>query len=107
MTTKNYLHAEKQMEKTISPLPDKIDLLNDFRQDHNAKFTLEVVVKFISTGAKLAIFPSSAVIDFCHATSTDLDYDYQFLFDVTQGERYKIAKNNKPRQNCMFGGVLY
>lgn len=86
VATKNYLHAEKQMEKTISPLLEKVELLRDFRQSHNVKLTLEVVIKFISIDEKPTISPSSAVIDFCHATATELDYDYQFLFDVAQGE---------------------
>lgn len=86
VATKNYLHAEKQMEKTISLLHEKVDCLNEFRQKHNVKLTLEVVVKFMNVDEKPIISPSSAVIDFCHATATELDYDYQFLFGAAQCE---------------------
>lgn len=82
VATKNYFYVEKQLEKTLEQLKDKIEILNGIREKHNVKFVLEVVVKFYDCDEKPVISPGQATIDFCHATGTQLDYDYYFLFDT-------------------------
>lgn len=82
VATKNYFYVEKQLEKTLEPLQDKVAVLQKIRETHNVKFTLEVVVKFYDPDEKPVFSPGTAALEFCHATGAQLDYDYYFLFDT-------------------------
>ena len=64
-----------QMEKTISMLLDKIDILNKIREDYGASLYLSVVPHVYAEEAAPCLAPSLAVIDFCHATRTEIDID--------------------------------
>lgn len=86
VVTKNYYYVEKQLEKTVAPLQQKIAVLNEIREKYNVKYTLEVVVKFYDVDEKPVISPGTAAMAFCNATGTYLDYDYYFLFDAVANE---------------------
>ena len=67
--------VENQMEKTISVLEDKIEILNFIREHSNVEFYL-AVVPFVCPGEVApCLAPSLRVIDFCHATRTKIDID--------------------------------
>lgn len=63
------------METTIQPLRDKIDLLNRIRRENNVSFYLSVVPHIYAKDVSPSLAPSLEVIDFCHATRTELDID--------------------------------
>ena len=67
--------TENQMHKTITPLIDKIDRLNEIRSEFNVVFTLEIVTTVYADNASPCLAPSLQVIDFCHATRTEIDID--------------------------------
>ncbi len=66
---------ENQMHKTIAPLIDKVDLLNEIRNEFNVVFTLEIVPEIHADNTTPCLAPSLQVIDFCHATRTEIDID--------------------------------
>ena len=74
--------VEKQMQKTISVLQDKIQELNQIREKFNAEFFLVVVPQIYAGGINPALAPSLEVIDFCHATRTQIDIDL-YIYDST------------------------
>lgn len=63
------------MCKTIEPLFDKVDLLNAIRNEFNVVFTLEIVPTIYAGNINPCLAPSLKVIDFCHATRTQIDID--------------------------------
>ena len=67
--------TEKQMQKTIAPLIDKIDRLNQIRSEFDVVFTLEIVPTVYAENTSPCLAPSLQVIDFCYATRTELDID--------------------------------
>ena len=67
--------TENQMHKTIAPLIDKIDRLNEIRSEFNVVFTLEIVTTVYADNASPCLAPSLRVIDFCYATRTEIDID--------------------------------
>ena len=67
--------VENQMKKTISGLFDKIDMLNQIRNDFDVSFYLEVVPEIYVDDVNPCLAPSLEVIDFCHATRTEIDID--------------------------------
>ena len=67
--------VENQMQKTISGLLDKIDILNQIRNDFDVSFYLEVVPEIYVDDINPCLAPSLEVIDFCHATRTEIDID--------------------------------
>ena len=67
--------VENQMRKTISGLLDKIDILNQIRNDFDVSFYLEVVPEIYVDDINPCLAPSLDVIDFCHATRTEIDID--------------------------------
>ena len=70
----------EQMEETIRPLLDRVDLLNEIREEYGATFTLMVVPNiFAGNGENTPyVSPSHEVIAFCAATHTKLDFDMYF-----------------------------
>jgi hypothetical protein len=74
------VEVENQMRKTIAVLQDKIPLLNQIRQAHDVSFVLEVVPTIYVDGINPCLAPSLDVIDFCHATRTEIDIDL-YVYD--------------------------
>ena len=69
------VEVEKQMRKTISVLQDKIPLLNQIREKHDVSFYLEIVPSIYADDVSPCLAPSLDIIDFCHATRTEIDID--------------------------------
>ena len=65
----------KQMEETVKPLYDKIDVLNKIREIYDVRFYLSVVPTAYKNVPAPALAPSLEIIDFCHATRTEIDID--------------------------------
>ncbi|MBQ8209428.1 MAG: DUF4279 domain-containing protein [Clostridia bacterium] len=65
----------EQMEETIAPLLDKIDLLNQIRKENDVNFCLRVVPFLSSYNDNPCLAPSLKVMDFCTATRTEIDID--------------------------------
>ena len=67
--------VENQMLKTIEPLVDKVDILNQIKEKYNAHFTLEVTIYAFTDTVLPCISPSSKIIDFCHSVRAQIFYD--------------------------------
>lgn len=65
----------EQMEETIAPLLDKIDILNQIRKEKDVDFYLEVVPFVSADNDNPCLAPSLKVMDFCTATRTEIDID--------------------------------
>lgn len=78
------VHVENQMRKTISVLQDKIALLNQIRQEYDVRFFLEIVPYMYVDDKNPCLAPSLDIIDFCHATRTEIDID-MYIFDSREG----------------------
>ena len=74
------VEVENQMRKTIAVLQDKIPLLNQIRQAYDVSFYLEIVPTIYVGDTDPCLNPSLDVIDFCHATRTEIDIDY-YIYD--------------------------
>ena len=69
------VEVEKQMRKTISSLSDKIELLNKIRSENDVSFFLEIVPTIYVGDSNPCLAPSLDIMDFCHATRTEIDID--------------------------------
>ena len=69
-----------QMRKTIAGLLDKVDVLEQIRKDFDVSFYLEVVPMLYGGDTAPGLSPSLDVIDFCHATRTEIDIDL-YVYD--------------------------
>lgn len=69
------VYVEEQMEKTISVLLNKIDLLKEIYDSYDVNFILEVVPEVNAGETTPCLAPSLKVIDFCHETRTKIDID--------------------------------
>ena len=67
--------VEDQMRKTIALLQDKIQLLNKIREENDVSFILEIVPSIYVNDVNPCLAPPLDVIDFCHATRTEIDID--------------------------------
>lgn len=67
--------VENQMRKTIAVLQDKIPLLNNIREKNDVRFALEIVPTIYVGDTNPCLSPPLDVIDFCHATRTEIDID--------------------------------
>ena len=67
--------VENQMRKTIAVLQDKIPLLNNIREKNDVRFVLEIVPTIYVGDTNPCLSPPLDVIDFCHATRTEMDID--------------------------------
>ena len=74
-----------QMRKTIADLLDKIDALNAIRADYDVRFFLEVVPSLYCGEIAPCLAPPPDVIDFCHATRTEMDIDL-YLYEMNDQE---------------------
>ena len=75
-------YVETQMRKTIAPLLDKVDLLNRIREENDVEFCLEIVPNIYAGDINPCLAPPLDVIDFCHATRTEIDID-MYIYDST------------------------
>ena len=69
------VEVEKQMRKTVSSLSDKIELLNKIRSENDVSFFLEIVPTIYVGDSNPCLAPSLDIMDFCHATRTEIDND--------------------------------
>ena len=60
---------------TIAPLIDRVEALLRIREEFNAEFRLSVVPRVHVGEPSPALAPPLDVIDFCHATRTEIDID--------------------------------
>ena len=67
--------VENQMRKTISDLLDKTDILNQIRSEYDVSFCLEIVPTIYVGDTNPCLAPPLDIIDFCHATRTEIDID--------------------------------
>lgn len=74
------VEVENQMRKTVAILQGKIALLNQIRQTYDVSFYLEVVPTIYVNDVNPCLAPSLDIIDFCHATRTQIDID-MYLHD--------------------------
>ena len=74
------VYVENQMRKTISMLLDKIVTLNQIREENDVEFFLEIVPSIYVDDINPCLAPPLDVIDFCHATRTQIDID-MYLFN--------------------------
>jgi hypothetical protein len=66
---------ENQMRATVAPLIDKIDILSKIREEYGAKLLISIVPTVYVGEASPILAPPLDVIDFCHATRTEIDID--------------------------------
>lgn len=67
--------VDNLMHTTIASLLDKINILNEIKNDFDVAYTLEVVSTVHADNICPCLAPSLKVIDFCHATRTEIDID--------------------------------
>jgi hypothetical protein len=67
--------VENQMRKTLASLWDKVSLLNQIREENDVHFVLEIVPTIYVDDINPCLAPPLDVIDFCHATRTEIDLD--------------------------------
>ena len=76
--------VENQMRKTISPLLGKTEILNRIREEFDLSFFLEIVPTIYADEISPCLAPPLDVIDFCHATRTQIDIDL-YLYAGEEG----------------------
>ena len=74
------VEVKNQMRKTIDVLQDKIPLLNQIREENDVSFVLEIVPTIYAGDKNPCLAPPLDVIDFCHATRTEIDID-MYVYD--------------------------
>lgn len=68
-------YVSEMMERTVAPLIPKIELLEKLREENEVTFYLEIVPTIYAGNSNPCLAPSMAIIDFCHATRTEIDID--------------------------------
>ncbi len=63
------------MRKTVAPLTDKMAELQKIHSAFDVSFTLEIVPFLYAGELNPCLAPSLDIIDFCHATRTEIDMD--------------------------------
>lgn len=67
--------VEEQMLKTIKPLMNKIDILNNIKRKYDVDFFLEVVPTVYCGESTPCLAPTRQIMQFCCETETDIDID--------------------------------
>ncbi len=67
--------TSKQMEKTIEPFRNKIDLLVELKKKYDLKYYLVIVPYLYAGEVSPALAPNADIVDFCYKTGTDIDID--------------------------------
>ena len=76
-----------QMRKTTAPLLNKIEQLNEIRYKNDVNFYLAIVPSVYAGDINPCLAPSLDVIDFCHATRTEIDIDL-YVYDSKENESH-------------------
>ncbi len=71
----SFPYVDSLMERTLFPLMDKIDLLNEIKEKYNVEYHLVVVPHVIVNNINPCLAPSMEVMEFCVKTKTKLDID--------------------------------
>ncbi len=71
--------VDNQVMRTIAPLLCKVDLLRDIREKMDVRFFIVIVAEVYRGDTTPALPGSLEIIDFCHATRTELDIDLYAL----------------------------
>ena len=66
---------ENQMHFTIDLLLDKVEALNNLKNEFDVDYTLVIVPTVYGDNTSPCLAPSMKVIDFCHKTQTEIDID--------------------------------
>ena len=74
------VEVENQMRKTIAPLQDKLSLLNKIKEENEVRYYLVIVPTIYVGDINPCLSPPLDVIDFCHATRTEIDID-MYIYD--------------------------
>ena len=74
------VEVENQMRKTIAPLQDKLSLLNKIKEENEIRYYLVIVPTIYVGDINPCLDPPLDVIDFCHATRTEIDID-MYIYD--------------------------
>ena len=74
------VQVENQMRKTLASLWDKVSLLNQIREENDVHFVLVIVPTMYVDDINPCLAPPLDVIDFCHATRTEIDID-MYIFN--------------------------
>ena len=69
------IETDSQMMKTLTPLFDKISVLNEIKARYEVDFVLEVVPTVGSNESTPCLAPSLKIMRFCCATETSIDID--------------------------------
>lgn len=69
------IFSSRQMEETIKPFENKIDLLVNLRDKYHLKYSLSVVPFLSASEIPPSLSPSMKVIEFCYKTGTELIID--------------------------------
>lgn len=69
------IEVSNQMLKTLAPLLDKTDVLNEIKGRYDVDFVLEVVPTVRYDESTPCLAPSLEVMRFCCATETSIDID--------------------------------
>lgn len=77
------VEVTNQMRKTIDVLLGKIQELNRIKQENDVTFVLEIVPTVYANDLSPCLAPSLDIIDFCHATRTEIDIDL-YVCDATE-----------------------
>lgn len=80
-----------QMRKTITPLLNKVEHLHQIHEDFDVAFVLEVVPTIYSGEMEPALAPNLDIIDFCHATRTEIDIELCIERDDPHEKELPIA----------------
>lgn len=75
--------TDEQVKKTIAPLLSKVERLRAFREKYDVEYYLSVVPELSVGEIAPCLSPSLDVIDFCHATRTQIDYDLYLYAQFT------------------------
>ncbi len=85
-TCKDYdVYVENQMRKTIAPFEAKAEEIAAIRREYDLKVYLEIVPKIYPDEPTPCLAPGLDIIDFCHATRTEIDIDL-YLFEKESEE---------------------
>ena len=74
------VEVEHQMRKTIAPLLTKTHLLKQIKEAHDVHLILAIVPTVYVGDTNPCLAPPLDVIDFCHATRTEIDSDL-YVYD--------------------------
>jgi DNA-binding XRE family transcriptional regulator len=88
------------MSETIRPLLDRIDILNQIREDYDVSFQIAVVPMIYGGNGESdpCLAPSLEVMEFCVATQTKLDIDMYFFCEEDERlGREEMAREDEQR----------